>query len=225
MAESPIPIAIIGMACRFPGGANSPQKLWDLLASGSEPWSDVPSDRFNWKAFHHPDPDAIEANNHRGGHFLSQDPAAFDAKFFGIPPQEAIAIDPQHRIQLEVAYEALENAGIILESIKGSDTGVYVAIFNTDYQTMIMKDTLDVPKYQAIGTGPAIASNRISYTFDLRGPSFTLDTGCSGSLVALHQACQSLMLGESHMTLVGGSNIILNPDTMDAMSNLQYVTH
>lgn len=213
----------IGLSCRFPGGANNPEELWELLREGRSAWSDVPSDRWNWKSFYHPSHEFNGTHNHRGGHFLDQDISAFDASFFGIPPTEAKAIDPQQRIQLETAYEALENAGIPLESIRGSKTSVFVAVFSHDYDRFVYKDVADVPQYHTTGAGAAIFSNRISYLFDLKGPSMTIDTGCSGSLVALHQACQSLRYGESNMAIVGGTNLILGPDQMVAMSMLSYV--
>lgn len=222
MAKSiPIPIAIVGIGCRFPGGANDTKKLWDLLSEGRNAWSEVPADRFNWKSFHHPDPDVNGTLNHRGGHFISQDVSRFDPMFFGIQSPEAHAMDPQQRIQLETAYEALENAGLSLNYVRGSNTSVYIAVFSQDYDHMMHKDTSDIAKYHMIGVGQAIAANRISYVFDLKGPSMTLDTGCSGSLVALHQACQSLQNFESDMALVGGTNLILSPDSMIPMSLLQ----
>lgn len=215
------PIAIVGMSCRFPAGCDDPEKLWALLSDGKSAWTDVPPDRFQWKSFHHPSADVAGTFSHRGGHFLEQDVSTFDANFFAIPTAEASAMDPQHRLQLESAFEALENAGIPLEKIRGSRTGVYVAIFSRDYDRMMYKDPLDVAAYHITGTGDAIASNRISYTFDLKGPSMTIDTGCSGSLVALHQACQSLRRGETNVSLVGGSNLILSPDQMIPMTLLQ----
>lgn len=221
MAAAPVPIAIVGVGCRFPGGAHDSESLWRILVEGQNLWSDVPADRFNWKSFYHPGRGSNSAHTHRGGHFLTQNVAAFDAPFFGISSTEAEAIDPQQRLQLEVAYEALENAGIPLESVKGSDAGVYVATFTHDYENMMYKDPISVPKYSMTGVGHAIVSNRISYIFDLRGPSVTLDTGCSGTLVALHQACLSLRVGESSMALVGGTNLILSPDTMMPMDQLQ----
>ena len=221
--QTPIPIAIVGIGCRFPGGANDTSKFWDLLSEGRSAWSEVPSDRFNWKSFHHPDPNANGALNHRGGHFIDKDVSTFDPNFFGIPPPEAHAMDPQQRIQLETTYEALENAGMPLDHVRGSNTSVYIAIFSRDYDRMMYKDTSDIAKYHMIGVGEAIAANRISYILDLKGPSMTLDTGCSGSLVALHQACQSLRNSESDMALVGGTNLILSPDSMIPMSLLQYV--
>ena len=220
---SPTPIAVVGMSCRFPGGANNPEKFWSLLSEGQSAWSDVPSERFPWRSFYHPSSDINGAVNHRGGHFLDQDVSAFDARFFGIPSSEASAMDPQQRLQLETAYEAFENAGIPLSQVKGSKTGVYVAIFSRDYDRMAYKDVDDFARYHMTGAGDAIVSNRVSYTFDLKGPSMTIDTGCSGSLVALHSACQSLRMGETNMSVVGGTNLILSPDPMIPMSLLQFV--
>ena len=220
----PEPIAVIGIGCRFPGGANSPDELWKMLSEGRDAWSEVPKDRYKWESFHHPNPDEQNSHNHRGGCFLDQDVAAFDAGFFGIPVLESEAMDPQHRIQLEVMYEAVENAGIPLEILQGSMTAVYIATFSEDYTSMQYKDLDNLNKYQMTGTGHAIASNRISYLFDLKGPSVSLDTGCSGSLVAIHQACQSLRLGECTMALSGASNLILSPDMMIPMSLTQFVT-
>ena len=221
--EAPIPIAIVGIGCRFPGGANDPEKLWSLLSEGRSAWSEVPPDRFNWESFYNPSSEVNGALNHRGGHFLDQNVRVFDASFFGIPSAEAHAMDPQQRIQLETAYEALESAGIPLEQIRGSNTAVYIAVFSRDYDRMQYKDPSDFAQYTVLGTGDAIVSNRISYTFDLKGPSMTIDTGCSGSLVALHQACQSLRTRECSMALVGGTNLILSPDAMIPMSFLQSV--
>lgn len=214
-------IAIIGMSCRFPGGADDPEKLWSMLSDGRNAWSEVPSDRFNWKSFHHPNPDVNGTLNHRGGHFLEQDISLFDPSFFGVSSAEAHAMDPQQRLQLETTYEALENAGIPLKHIQGSDTAVYVAVFSHDYEHMMFKDVNDMAKYHMMGTGQAILSNRVSHVFDLRGPSMTIDTGCSGSMVALHHACQSLRTGESSLALVGGSNLILSPDQMIPMTALR----
>lgn len=219
----PAPIAIIGIGCRLPGGVISTESLWKLLVEGRNVWSEVPSERYNESAFYHPNPENNGTTNHRGGHFLSQDISAFDAAFFNISPVEASAMDPQQRLLLETTYEAFDNAGIPMEKARGSNTAVYAAIFTRDYDRNIYKDPNSIPKYHATGSGEAILSNRISYTFDLKGPSMTLDTGCSGSMVALHQACQSIRSGESNMALACGVNLILNPDHMFGMSNLQYV--
>lgn len=221
MSEAPVPIAVVGMACRFPGGANSPEELWDMISEGRDAWSDVPADRFNWKSFYHPDQDAQGAQNSRGGHFIDQDIASFDAGFFSIPPFECEAIDPQQRVQLEVAYEALENAGIRIDEIEGSNTSVYAATFSQDYGGIQYKDFEDLPKYLMSGIGSAITANRISHFFDLKGPSVTLESGCSGSMVSIHQACQGLRSGEVSMALAGSVNLILTPDVMIPMSLLQ----
>lgn len=220
---SSAPIAVVGMGFRFPGGATDPEKLWTLLAEGRSCWTSVPKDRFNEAAFYHPNADASGTHNHRGGQFLTQDLAAFDAGFFQISPAEAHGMDPQQRILLETTYDAFENSGATLESVRGSNTAVYVAKFSSDYDRNIYKDTDDIPKYHTTGTGEAILANRISYIFDLKGPSITLDTGCSGSLVALHYACQSLRTGEVNMAIAGGVNLIMSPDHMIGMTNLQYV--
>ncbi|PSN65487.1 hypothetical protein BS50DRAFT_622687 [Corynespora cassiicola Philippines] len=216
--DQPAPIAVIGIGCRFPGGANSTQELWELLAAGRDAWTPVPASRWNEEAFFHPDPEHQGMHNHRGGHFLDQDISAFDGPFFGLAQGECEAIDPQHRVQMEVAYEALENAGIPLEKIGGSKTAVFMATFSADYNLIQQKDVNQVPKYHTTGIGNALAANRISYAFNLKGPSITIDTGCSGSLVAVHQACQSLRLGECTMALAGGVNLMLSPDQMVTMS-------
>lgn len=216
-----MPIAIVGISCRLPGGTKDPESLWSMLAEGRSGHSEVPQDRFNFNSFYHPDLDTNGALNHRGGHFLQEDISKFDAGFFGIPPNEANSMDPQQRITLESAYEALENAGIPLKEVQGSKTSVYWAIFTRDYMSMMFKDTSDLAKYHVTGVGDAILANRLSYIFDLKGPSVTLDTGCSGSLVAIHLACQSLRSGESDQAIAGGVNLILSPDTMIPMSLLQ----
>jgi acyl transferase domain-containing protein len=232
--DPPTPIAIVGIGCRFSGGADSPEKLWQLLASGESTWSPIPKERWNSTSFFDPNPSQQGMHNSYGGHFLSSDPAAIDAGFWGLAAAECEALDPQHRVQLEVAYEALENAGITRQDVEGSDTAVYVGTFGHDYESMLLQNTSDLPKYHMIGIGTAIAANRISYQLDLRGPSVTIgqiagtlmfapltywvDTGCSGSLVAIHQACQSLRTGECRMALAGGVNLLLNPDQTVAMS-------
>lgn len=217
------PIAVVGIGCRFPGGVNSPDDFWNLLVAGKDTWTTVPMDRWNEEAFLHSDPDFQGMHNHRGGHFLAQDISAFDGTFFGLPASECKSIDPQHRIMLEVAYEALENAGVPLAKVQGSDTAVYVATFSSDYNLIQHKDINDIPNYHTTGVGTAIASNRISYLLDLKGPSVTIDTGCSGSLVAIHEACQSLRLQECTMAFAGGVNLMLSPDQMITMSLMRYV--
>jgi acyl transferase domain-containing protein len=172
------PIAVIGMGCRLPGGASSPEKLWEMLAEGRSGWGEVPAERWNWKSFYHPHNEAKESLNSKSGYFLDQDIGAFDAKFFNIASYEAHAMDPQQRILLETTYEALENAGVSLDSIKGSNTCVYVGLYARDYDRMGFKDLPQITKLHITGTGEAVVSNRISYLFDLKGASVTVDTGC-----------------------------------------------
>ena len=152
---------------------------------------------------------------------MTQDLAKFDAQFFNISPLKAKSIDPQQRLLLEIAYEAFENAGTTIERLSGSKTGVYIAGFNGDYKRMFSRDPENAPSYRATGTGIAIMSNRISYAFDLKSPSLTLDTGCSGSLVALHQACYSIRSWEIDQALVGGTNLILDPELTNSLSSLK----
>ncbi|KAB8291221.1 hypothetical protein EYC80_009908 [Monilinia laxa] len=219
--QSPIPLAIVGIGCRLPGDATNPEKLWELLENGQSAWSKVPANRYNEEAFLHPNPDDTNGtHNHVGGHFLKQDIGEFDAGFFNVLPQEAAAMDPQQRLLLEVTYEALESAGIRQEKIQKSNTAVYMAMFTRDYDRNIYKDMQNIPKYHVTGTGEAILANRISHSFDLKGPSMTIDTGCSGGMTAVTQACQSLRSGESDLALAGGANLILSPDHMISMSNL-----
>ena len=158
-----------------------------------------------------------------GAHFLAQDVSAFDAKFFHINANEASAIDPQQRMMLELVYEALENAGLPMEKVAGSHTSCIVGNFNTDYREILFRDLDFAPLHTIDGTGSELLSNRISWFYDLKGPSFTLGTACSSSLVALHQGCQSLRSGESEMAIVGGSNLLISPDTTVAMSNLGFL--
>lgn len=222
--SSTAPIALVGVSCRLPGGANSPEKLWTFLREGGEAWSPVPAERFNETSFYHPSADDPNGtSHHRGGHFIDGDVRDFDHAFFRMSPQQAMAMDPQQRILLEMTYEAIESAGWSRESIAGSETSVHAAMFTTDYDRNLYKDTLDLPVYYITGTEKAILANRISHYFDLHGPSVTLDTGCSGGLVALHQACQSLRDGESSASIVASANLTLNPDHHIGMSNLHLI--
>ncbi|KAK6447202.1 hypothetical protein FP744_10003452 [Trichoderma asperellum] len=214
-SQGPVPVAIIGMGCRYPGGANSPEALWNVVAEGRSGWTEVPSDRFNHQAFYHPDPEIPGTINQKGGHFIDQDIATFDAGFFGIAQQEADTLDPQQRVVLETTWEAVENAGIPMHEFKGSDT---VAMFGHDFAQMIHKDPEAVSKYHNLGVARPLLANRVSYVFDLQGPSVMVDTACSGSLAAISLACQSLRSGESSMALAGGVNLVFSPDQMALMS-------
>ncbi|KAL2814138.1 hypothetical protein BJX63DRAFT_393019 [Aspergillus granulosus] len=215
------PIAIIGMGCRLSGSATDVSSLWDMLKAGRSAWTPGPGTRFNMKAFQEPTGTKSGTTNACGGHFLREDISAFDATFFGINPVEAQAMDPQQRLMLEVAYETFQNAGITMDSLWGSNTGVYVGQWATDYHEIATRDIEQPPLYLITGTGPAITSNRISYIFNLRGPSFTLDTGCSSSLVALHQAILSLRNGETTQCFVGGVNLLLDPQRFSYQSRLK----
>jgi|SRR5690242_1622820 len=217
------PIAIIGTGIRFPGDANTPAKLWDLLSNPRDVQTIIPSTRFNADGFY--DPSSLQGTSHtRHGYFLSQDHRAFDAEFFGIKPVEATSMDPQQRMLLEVIYEAVEAAGLSLEAMRGSSTAVYVGLMASDYGDMLNRDISDFPPYIAAGTARSMMSNRVSYVFDWRGPSMTVDTACSSSLVAVHHAVQSLRLGESRVAVAAGANLILGPEQFIAGSNMKMMS-
>ncbi|XWW94239.1 hypothetical protein V2A60_002182 [Cordyceps javanica] len=217
----PEPIAIIGMSCRLSGSAQDPSSLWEMLTSGRTAWTPGPGQRFNMKAFQNSSADTFGMTNTGGGHFLKEDVAAFDAAFFGIHAVEAKAMDPQHRLLLEIAYECFENSGLSIDSLWASNTGVYVGQWANDYHEIQTRDIDAPPLYLTTGTGPAISSNRISYFFNLHGPSFTVDTGCSSGFVALHQAVQSLRSGETSQCFVGGVNLMLDPQRFVYQSKLK----
>ncbi|KAK4244100.1 polyketide synthase [Corynascus novoguineensis] len=218
------PIAVIGMSCRFAGDVDSPEKLWNLLAEGRSAWSEIPKDRFNVEGFHHPNFEKLNGTNVVGGHFLKEDVGLFDAHFFNLSAETAAALDPQFRLQLESTYEALESAGLSLQDVAGSNTSVFAGSFFRDYHESLVRDPDALPRFLLMGTGAAMASNRLSHFFDLRGPSMSVDTGCSTTLTALHQGCQSLRTGESNMAIVGGANIMFNPDMFLAMSSMTLIS-
>lgn len=199
------PIAIVGLGCRLPGGIDSPEAFWRFLDSGGDGIGDVPEGR--WETFA---PASDLAGLPLRGGFLD-DVAGFDAEFFGITPREAEAMDPQQRILLEVAWAALEHAGIPPSGLRGSRTGVFVGLSATEYGSLTMTDVAGVDVWSGTGAAASITANRLSYLLDLRGPSLTLDTACSSSLVAVHQAVQSLRRGESELALAAGVNVLLSP--------------
>ncbi|PYH93170.1 ketoacyl-synt-domain-containing protein, partial [Aspergillus ellipticus CBS 707.79] len=213
-------VAITGMGLRFPGHATSPERFWDMLVEGGNAWSPPSPERAGVGASIISDLVLLKITQMKGGHFLTQDLAAFDAGAFQITKDEAEAMDPQQRILLEVTYEALENAGIPLKSIAGSNTAVFVGKFTQDYEALLAGQGVQKGRHSATGTSHAILANRLSYFFDLRGPSVTIDTACSASLVALHQACQSLVTGESEIAIVAGVNVICHTDMTIALDKL-----
>ncbi|WKZ44869.1 MAG: type I polyketide synthase [Anaerolineales bacterium] len=215
------PIAIIGMGCRFPGGANSPEAFWSLLEKGVDAISEVPADRWNVDVLYDSDPSVPGKMSSRWGGFI--DPIdQFDPNFFGISPREAAQMDPQQRLVLEVAWEAIEDAGLTKTGLAGSQTGVYVGVHShsTDYTMYQYADPNAIDIYTGTGTAHNVIGGRLSYLFDLRGPTITVDTACSSSLVAVHLACQSLRVGESRMSIVAGVNLILSPEFSIAASKM-----
>lgn len=211
------PIAIVGLGCRFPGGVTNPGEFWTLLRDGVDAIGEIPPDRWNKEALFSEDRAKPGKMYVRWGGFLDGIDL-FDPEFFGISPREAVHVDPQQRLLLEVAYEALEHAGEPLAALRGSKTGVFVGLFIHDYAHMQLSSRELIDAYTGTGTSMSIAANRISYLFDLRGPSVALDTACSSSLVALHLACESLLHGECDAALAGGVNVILRPEMTVAMS-------
>jgi phthiocerol/phenolphthiocerol synthesis type-I polyketide synthase B len=217
------PIAIVGLGCRLPGDINGPDELWDFLAERRSAVTTVPEGR--WSAFDDGTARTAQAlaGTTRWGSFLD-DVAGFDAEFFGITPREADYIDPQQRLMLEVAVEAIEQAGIPAESLQRSLTGVFVGACVSEYGFLASRDLSEVDAWTGTGGALSIIANRLSYFLDLHGPSLTIDTACSSSLVAVHLACQSLRTGQSDLALAGGVNLILSPvvtrsfDQAEAMS-------
>lgn len=190
------PIAVVGMGCRFPGGADDPERFWELLRAGRDAIREVPRDRWDAEAFFDQDPDAPGKIAVRTGGFLDR-VDGFDAAFFGISPREALTMDPQQRLLLEVAWEALEDAGISPERLGGSATGVFVGVCNTDhYHRLVERGAEAIDMYLASGNAPSVVSGRVSYFLGLQGPAVSVDTACSSSLVALHLACRSVRSGE-----------------------------
>lgn len=203
-------IAVVGLGCRLPGGTHGPQALWDLLLDGTDATGEVPEGR--WEQFTPADPAAqalVDATQRRGG-FLD-DVAGFDAEFFGITPREAELMDPQQRMLLEVAHEALVHAGIAPSSLRGSATGVFVGMCANEYSHLTTADLARIDAWTSTGSALSIAANRLSYLLDLRGPSMTTDTACSSSLVAVHQATRAIADGEIDQAVVGGVNLLLAP--------------
>ncbi|MFB9547773.1 SDR family NAD(P)-dependent oxidoreductase, partial [Micromonospora sagamiensis] len=205
------PIVIVGMGCRFPAGAGSPEEFWRLLADGVDAMSDFPTNRhWDLAALYHPDPDHPGASYVTQGAFLD-DAGAFDADFFGISPREAVAMDPQQRLLLEVSWAAIEDARIDPNSLRGSRVGVFAGTNGQDFDSLIRHGGEDLAGYGATGASASVLSGRVSYSFGFEGPAVTVDTACSSSLVALHLAVQSLRSGECDLALAGGVTVMSTP--------------
>lgn len=219
LASGPEELAVIGLACRFPGAANS-EAFWALLRDGVDAVGDIPADRWDVDRYYHPDPDHPGTMNSRRGGFVD-DVFGFDAALFGMSPREAARTDPQHRMLLEVTWEAVEHAGISPTALRGSQTGVFVGIAENDYAKIVDDDNARrgwVDPYDATGTGACFASGRISHVLGLHGPNIAVDTGCSSAMVALHQASAALRAGECDLALAGGVHLRLAPETTLALS-------
>ncbi|KAL8999812.1 MAG: hypothetical protein Q9188_005811 [Gyalolechia gomerana] len=213
------PTVIVGLACRVPGAQN-PSQLWNHIMEQKDVQRKMPPDRFNVDAFYHPDGTNKGTTNAKYGYFLDQHLGDFDAGFFNISGREAEAMDPQQRLLLEVVYEGLEDAGIPLQSIDGSQTSVFCGCFTNDYNAMTTKDLSTYPKYTVTGTGNSILANRISYFYNLHGPSATVDTACSSSLVCFHMGNQSIRNHESDISIVVGSALHFDPNIFITMTDL-----
>ncbi len=204
------PIAVVGMACRFPGGAVDPMSYWRLLCSGVDAIRETPRERWDIERFYDPDPTAVGKMCTRWGGYLDGIDA-FDNHFFSISDREAVRIDPQQRLLLELAWEAMEDAGLPPSSLRGTKTGVFVGISVSEYGLMLSNDVTQTDAHAAAGTSLCLAANRLSFVFGLQGPSLALDTACSSSLVAVHTACQNLRNGECETALAGGAYLQLSP--------------
>ncbi len=213
------PIAVIGMACRLPGGIDSPQKMWDALLRGDDLVTEVPRDRWDAEDFYDPEKGIPGRSVSKWGSFID-DVIGFDPEFFGISEREATAIDPQHRMLMETAWEAAEHAGLTPGEMAGTSTGVFLGMSHDDYVTVSNEAGALDQAYAFSGTPFSMASGRISHSMGLRGPSLTLDTACSSSLMAVHQACRNLHEGESDMALAGGIMLMLHPSGYASASGL-----
>ena len=219
-------MAIVGIGCRLPGGADSAESLWNLLCSETDATGVVPETRWNADRYHDPNPAKVGKIVTRRGGFLSEIDQ-FDPQFFGISPREAHSLDPQQRLLLHATWEALEDGGIPADGLAGTDVGVFIGGFTLDYQLLQNQGRTSRYRFKshsATGMMMTMLANRISHAFDFRGPSMTVDTACSGSLVAVHLAAQSIWNGECDLALAGGVNIMIGPNTAIAESKSGFLS-
>ncbi|MCJ1386254.1 hypothetical protein MMC17_009380 [Xylographa soralifera] len=219
------PIAVIGFSLKFPQDATSSEAFWKMMTEKRCSMTEWPKERLNLDAFYHPDSSRPDTIPFKGGHFLEEPLGNFDAPFFSITPNEAAAIDPQHRLLLETAYRAFENAGISLEKASGSKTSVYTGCFADDYRLGIVKDPDLLPTYSATGVAITMLAARLSWFFNLSGPCVNLDSACSSSMMALDLACQGLRNKDSDMALVGGANLLISLEFSLMLSNMGFISH
>ena len=197
------PVAVVGIGCRFPGGGVGPEAYWTFLANGGDAVGEVPADRWDADAFYDPDPFAPGRMSSKWGAFLP-DVTGFDADFFGISPREAEAMDPQQRVLLEVAWEAVQNAGLMPDTLAGTRAAVMMGVYYSEYQTASAANPDNIDAYSATGNAHSVTVGRIAYLLGLRGPAVAVDTACSSSLAALHLACESIRRGECGAAIAGG---------------------
>jgi len=216
------PIAVIGMGCRFPGGITTPDEFWQILKNGVDTVREIPGERWAVDDYYDPDPEAPGKMYTRQGAFMDSIDQ-FDPAFFGISPREAASMDPQHRLLLEVSWEALEHAGLDVSRVRGSETGVFIGYTNYDYfQSHIHSgDVTRITPHSASGVMVSTSAGRLAYFFDFHGPTITIDTACSSSLVSLHIAMRSLQQKECAMALTGGVTVLASPDGFVGLSKVK----
>ncbi|MEU3743549.1 beta-ketoacyl synthase N-terminal-like domain-containing protein, partial [Streptomyces sp. NPDC032198] len=215
------PIAIVGMACRYAGGVSSPEDLWELVSAGRDAVTALPEDRgWDVEGMYDPAPDALGKAYVRGGGF-ADDVTTFDADFFGVPPREARTMDPQQRLLLENSWEAIERAGLVPRSLRGSDVGVFYGTGWSDYATRLAHPPAELEGYFVTGNTQSVIAGRVSYLLGLEGPAVSVDTACSSSLVALHLAAQALRNGECSLALAGGVSLMAGPRVLTEFSRMR----
>ncbi|PVH98548.1 hypothetical protein DM02DRAFT_657248 [Periconia macrospinosa] len=213
-----VPIAVVGMSLNFPGDSNTPESFWDMITNARCASMKFPKDRLGGSALYHPDPNRTDSVPLQGGHFINEELGTFDAPFFNIGAAEAMALDPHARMLLETTYRALENAGISLDKVSGSNTSCYTGNLSTDFRSFLSQD-LDQTSKQSIGCLSSLMSGRLSWFFNLHGPNLTLDTACSSGLVALDLGCNSLQTNAASMSIVTGCCLLFSEELFHFLSN------